>query len=874
MLWVRILIQRIFPSKYTSKFMIKLFVSYCHQDSAAVKRFVKYLAPLCQEGLLDVWYDQSVLAGEDFWSEIDNHLLDRDVVCLMLSADYLASKSCLKEMEQSFSMERDFGITVIPIILSSCGWGHYKDISLKLALPTDAQPLDTFSDIESAWQSVVDGVERQVRKIEKRKDLEFQPEFESYLDDASIFTKAHSNKSVLHLSDIFIYPDVSFYKDDSNRPERVNSFDVISDFKSGDRLVIVGEDQSGKTALVKVFVRKLRERNLIPIYIRERVLQGNLELKIKSSFEEEYGEQFPLYYFSKEHIIPVIDDFHKSNKREKLLKELSDYPSFILVVDEAFELDYTNNDDLVGIQRCRIREFKPSFRNRLIKNWLHVSGKEEKGGDFLNKDYALIDNRSRMVEDFLGKAQSQGIMPSYPFFILTALVTIDEAEKPLDNGITSQGYCYQSLIYFFLREQGVANDDFDSYINFLTEFAATLYHKNDELTEEEYDAFVMQYSKEFVLMDSVSVMVERLVRARIIRISSLGNYSFEYPYLYYYFAGKYFAEQFDNLERVAPDDAATNNNNRLQDFDRIFENLHVTDNAYIAIFIAHHSRSKHLIERLLIAGKTLFSQYTPATLNKEELSFFNATPLALPQNVESQNPEKVREERLKKRDAKEEEQIKGQQPTYKNDADDSELSKEIRRSVKTVEVIGRILRNRTGSLRQSELSMMFKTGMNIHLRLLTSFFEVISDDKEREDAIRFLKNRIHEASPEMEENKVAQLAEKVFWNMNFGVILGFLGKITFSLGSDKLIPIVKMVADSQHSEATFIIRQAITMYYKKNLQIGEIEQMIQDTAVSEIAKRVMAYIVSDYCQTHRIDYRDKSRLINLGFKPHLLNNRS
>lgn len=845
--------------------MLKLFISYCHQDFDAVKRFVTHLAPLCNEtGLLDVWYDQNILAGQDFWDEIDTHLSDRDIVCLMLSADYLASKSCQKEMQQAFTMAETKCIAVIPIILSDCGWDHYENISRKLALPDDAKPIDTFANTESAWQSVVKGVEQRANFLDKMKRLSFKTEFESYLDDASIFTKAHSNKSELHLSDIFIYPDLSLFKEDNSHPDRVSSFDVINNFKSDDRIVIIGEDQSGKTALAKVFVRKLREHNLIPIYIREKSLQGNLELKLSATFDEEYETNLSLSDFPKECIIPVIDDFHKSKKRNKYLEALSEYHSFILVVDDAFELDYTNNDNFVGIKRYRIREFKPTFRNQLIKNWLQVSGKESEGEAFLNKDYALIDNRSRMVEDFLGKAQSQGIMPSYPFFILTALVTVDDSEKPLDNGITSQGYCYQSLIYFFLREQGVPNDDIDAYINFLTEFAAALYHKNDELTEEEYETFIEHYSNEFVLIEKVATMEEKLQRARILRVSSFKNYSFEYPYLYYYFAGKYFAEQFDNIEL---DTNAANNN---QDIDRIFDNLHVNDNAYIAIFIAHHSKSKRLIERLLITAKKLFVQYEPATLSKDELLFFNYNTIALPKTTQTKSPEKVRKERLEIHDAREESQ-NNIQPTYKDDDDDSELSKEIRRSIKTVEVIGRILRNRTGSLRQSELALMFKTAMNIHLRLLTSFFEVVSNDKVHESTFRFLKHRIQEATPDIDEEKAGQLADKLFWNMNFGVIMGFFGKITFSLGSDKLIPIIKSVCESQNNESTFIIRQAITMYFKKNLQIGEIEQMLQDPSVSEISKRVMAYIVSDYCQTHRIDYRDRSRLINLGFKPYLLN---
>ena len=858
--------------------MLKLFISYSHRDKTYIEKFVTHLSPLRErEGLIDFWYDNNILAGDDFWERIDEHLADRDIVCLMLSAYYLDSPACKREMDQAYVLKRQKSITIIPIVLTDCGWKYYDEISSINVLPHDAKPVASFADQNTAWEEVVSEIERKARAIQIKKSLVFKSDFEEFIDDASIFTKAHSAKSELHLSDIFIFPDLTLYKEDSARSEKVSSFNVVNDFNVGSRVIIIGEDQSGKTALAKVFSKKLREKNLIPIYIREDVLQGNIGGKIESAFREEYNTDYSISVFSKDDIIPIIDDFHKAKNRDKILAYLSGFKSFVLIVDEVFDLDYTNNDDYIGIQRYRIREFKPSFRYQLIKKWLLISKQntkdaEEEPEEFINKDYALIDSRSRMVEDFLGKVQSQGIMPSYPFFILTALVTIEDSEKPLDENITSQGYCYQSLIYFFLKEQGVSNDEIDSYINFLTEFAASLFNKGDELTEDEYHSFVAQYKKEFVLMQDLSVMEGRLQRSRIIRVSSCKNYSFEYPYLYYFFAGKFFAEQFDNIyDREEQSDET--GKNELSGIDSIFSNLHVSDNAYIAIFIAHHSKNKRLIERLLHTGKMLFERYSPASLSKEELAFFNTSPvLFLPNDSSNKSPETVREERLKQRDVIEEKQDEDK-PSYKNEEDDNELSREIRRSIKTVEVIGRIIRNRTGSLRQSELSLMFKTGMNIHLRLITSFFDLINNPKERIATLNYIKNKIHSAKPDIDDDNLDVLAEKFFWNMNFGVILGFLGKITFSLGSDKLIPIINDVAESQNTEATFIIRQAITMYFKKNLQISEIETMLNSHAVSEVSKRLMYCIVADYCQTHRIDYRDRSRLINMGFKPYQINPR-
>jgi len=66
-------------------------------------------------------------------------------------------------------------------------------------------------------------------------------------------------------------------------------------------------------------------------------------------------------------------------------------------------------------------------------------------------------------------------MPAYPSFILLAISTYETGRIPLDQEITSQGYCYQALIYFYLRKQDVRNEDIDIYINFLTELAFYFY---------------------------------------------------------------------------------------------------------------------------------------------------------------------------------------------------------------------------------------------------------------------------------------------------------------------------------------------------------------------------------------------------------------
>ena len=104
--------------------MLKLFISYCHKDEGKVKNFITYMSPLTSgdNKLLEIWYDRNIKAGDDFWDEIDSHLADRDIVCLFLSKDYIASGACMHEMEKALEMHQTLGVLVIPVILSKCRW--------------------------------------------------------------------------------------------------------------------------------------------------------------------------------------------------------------------------------------------------------------------------------------------------------------------------------------------------------------------------------------------------------------------------------------------------------------------------------------------------------------------------------------------------------------------------------------------------------------------------------------------------------------------------------------------------------------------------------------------------------------------------------
>jgi hypothetical protein len=53
------------------------------------------------------------------------------------------------------------------------------------------------------------------------------------------------------------------------------------------------------------------------------------------------------------------------------------------------------------------------------------------------------------------------------------------------------------------------------------------------------------------------------------------------------------------------------------------ENLHVNENEYITVFMAHHSRNIKILDSIENIAKNLFVEYKVATLTKDEVKFFD-----------------------------------------------------------------------------------------------------------------------------------------------------------------------------------------------------------------------------------------------------------
>ena len=87
---------------------MKIFVSYARVDKPYCIRIIETLHAH------EVWYDQRLYAGQDWWKEILRRLDWCEVFIYLLSPDSVASLYCRRELEIALRLKRD----VIPVLIN------------------------------------------------------------------------------------------------------------------------------------------------------------------------------------------------------------------------------------------------------------------------------------------------------------------------------------------------------------------------------------------------------------------------------------------------------------------------------------------------------------------------------------------------------------------------------------------------------------------------------------------------------------------------------------------------------------------------------------------------------------------------------------
>jgi len=105
----------------------KVFISYSHKDKRWKDRLVTHLSVLEKQGLLEVWVDDRIGVGSEWYQTIKKAVDEAAVAILMVTPNFLTSDFiCRKEVPWLLRRRAKDGLRVFPILVSPAAWHRVK----------------------------------------------------------------------------------------------------------------------------------------------------------------------------------------------------------------------------------------------------------------------------------------------------------------------------------------------------------------------------------------------------------------------------------------------------------------------------------------------------------------------------------------------------------------------------------------------------------------------------------------------------------------------------------------------------------------------------------------------------------------------------
>lgn len=256
-----------------------------------------------------------------------------------------------------------------------------------------------------------------------RNDVNINDAFYQVITDIIIPIK-HPIVEKLSLPDIFVFPDLEPLNDTGDLVSRkfIDAYDILS-FENN-KIIIEGENQSGRTSLLYVYYYKLFRKDYYPLYIKGKdIKRQKVKDIIKSCTKQQYRQPFNEHNYIENDItqrVLLIDDIDKSelngNGKHKLLEELLKVFSKIIITTKETDEIYAlaeNTKLYADFSYYRIKPLGYYKRNQLIELWLKLG--QDKYTLNAEEIATSVKNTFETISGLLGEQ----LIPSYPVFILS-----------------------------------------------------------------------------------------------------------------------------------------------------------------------------------------------------------------------------------------------------------------------------------------------------------------------------------------------------------------------------------------------------------------------------------------------------------------------
>ncbi len=652
----------------------------------------------------------------------------------------------------------------------------------------------------------------------------------------------HRAKTVT-LEDLFVAPDLKTYaksdRADLSSTGTIASEQTTAKILEDRRVLLFGENQSGKTALAKTLYLEAIRQGALPVMLTsgEHISADPKKLKrgIDAAVKEQYATLTPEQYWQAEtdSRMAILDDVSDSNLNSTGLSQVAAWLSsrFGRVVVIGGELTQVEamvaapdaSDGFAEFSRYEIRPFGYVLRDVLISKWVCLGRAHSASQEDLEHN---VRSAAALIDSVLGDS----LVPAYPMHILVILQQL-EANRPLNTSLGSYGYFYEMILTSAFAANAGPMGDVDTNYTFLSELAWRMFELGvSELDEETLQRLAESHVIEYGLTVAPADLVSGIVRSRVL-VCYFGTYRFIYQCFLHYFVARFIR---DNSDDKKCKDAMS----------RAILELHREDHANVVIFSTYLMKDKDVIKEILAATRKLFEGIESCDLSTH-VQFLDRLQQGVPEIVlPDVNAGEAKRARLRELDElKEKGSAKDRAPS-RAEAEDLERLLTINRAMKTLQVLGQVLRNFSGSFKAELKAEIAGECIDLGLRMLNCFYGAL--DRHLDASVTALANLFDRDLEGVPDNRRVKAARELVFFVTEVMCFSTLRRISTAVGSEQLLRTYDDIERDNNNRATRFVQLMLRLDHCRRFPADRVKSLYKEVKNDVFGVTLLRLIVSEH----------------------------
>lgn len=404
----------------------------------------------------------------------------------------------------------------------------------------------------------------------------------------------------------------------------------------------------------------------------------------------------------------------------------------------------------------------------------------------------------------------------------------------MDTQISTHGAYYEIFIRAAIQ-RGRVPVQADILRSYLAYLAFSLYVRGvKELDSVEFDAMHREFERLYEIRVDAGRLKSELDRCGILAVSE-GIVRFKYKYVYYYFVASWLQHHISQPDIRAKITVLT-------------RSVYVEEHANILLFLAHLSKDPLIVDEMLAATRSFYPDIPPAAFADDVAFLLDLEPGASQIEYEESDIDERRKRQLAILD--ERETHKGEDydvsavPDEISAADILDPMVKFNAAVKTLEILGQILKNFPGSIEGDVKVEMARACYSLGLRAVAWIYEEFKANEV--ELLNDVMSSIREQHPRLLDAEVADRARRTVVDLAEMVGVGIVRLVTAAVGSPELSQTYRRVLAQDNTPAVRLIDTSINLHHSGVFQEDLVLRVARDLRSEPFASTILSYLMVGY----------------------------